>query len=122
MTEKQQELYHQTARRLSRVGIKDPTAQIIALAEEIENYRDQIQSMVRPETPHVVYSCVHTVPFWCSTEAKDDAKRRIAAELGAALLEHGLLEIKERDDRVIHPSTLLIGRVSVIKPKEGESE
>lgn len=42
MTEAQKELYTKTVRRLERIGAKDPTAQIIALAEEIEQYRRQV--------------------------------------------------------------------------------
>ena len=37
------ELYTQTVKRLARGGIKDPTSQIIALAEEIERYRAKIR-------------------------------------------------------------------------------
>ena len=43
MTDVQKALYTSTVRRLERIGAKDPTAQIIALAEEIEHYRDQIK-------------------------------------------------------------------------------
>jgi hypothetical protein len=39
------ELYKKTVTRLGRGGIKDPTAQIIALAEEIERYRDKIMNL-----------------------------------------------------------------------------
>lgn len=42
MTEAQKELYTKTVTRLARIGAKDPTAQIIALAEEIEQYRGQV--------------------------------------------------------------------------------
>lgn len=42
MTEAQKELYTKTVTRLARIGAKDPTAQIIALAEEIERYRGQV--------------------------------------------------------------------------------
>ena len=45
MTEAQKELYTKTVTRLARIGEKDPTAQIIALAEEIERYRDQIKRL-----------------------------------------------------------------------------
>lgn len=45
MTKEHQELYNQTVKRLARGGIKDPTAQIIALAEEIEHYRDKIYAL-----------------------------------------------------------------------------
>ncbi len=45
MTKEHQELYNQTVKRLARGGIKDPTAQIIALAEEIECYRAKIRGM-----------------------------------------------------------------------------
>jgi len=45
MTEKQKELYTATAKRLARMGANDPTAQVVALAEEIEHYRDKIQVM-----------------------------------------------------------------------------
>lgn len=41
------ELYKRTVERLGRCGIKDPTAQIIALAEEIEGYREHIRVMER---------------------------------------------------------------------------
>lgn len=47
-------LYEQTVKRLARTGIKDPTAQIIALAEEIERYRDKIRCLeekLRQEEP-----------------------------------------------------------------------
>lgn len=36
------DLYNRTAERLGRVGIKDPTSQITALAQEIEQYRAKI--------------------------------------------------------------------------------
>lgn len=39
------EIYTRTAARLGRVGIKDPTAQIIYLAEEIDRYRDTIHNL-----------------------------------------------------------------------------
>lgn len=45
MTKEQKSIYEQTVKRLARGGIKDPTAQIIALAEEIERYRDKIRWM-----------------------------------------------------------------------------
>ena len=38
-------LYKSTAKRLGRMGIKDPTAQVIALAKECEEYRAQIIQM-----------------------------------------------------------------------------
>lgn len=41
-TEAQLELYNQTVKRFSRIGIKSPMELIIALAEEIERYRDKI--------------------------------------------------------------------------------
>lgn len=37
------ELYNRTVRRLARTGVKDPTGQIIALAEEIERYRERLR-------------------------------------------------------------------------------
>ena len=39
------ELYKRTAERLGRVGIKDPTSQITALAQEIEQYMAKIRGM-----------------------------------------------------------------------------
>lgn len=53
MTKEQQELYTQTVKRLARAGVKDPTAQIIALAEEIERYRAKIRGLEErvAETP-----------------------------------------------------------------------
>ena len=39
------ELYNRTAERLGRVGIKDPTSQITALAQEIEQYRAKIRHL-----------------------------------------------------------------------------
>lgn len=45
MTKEQQKRYAQTVKRLARGGISDPTAQIIALAEEIERYRDKIYAL-----------------------------------------------------------------------------
>lgn len=44
-SDEQMELYDRTVARLKRVGIKDPTAQIIALAEEIERYRGKINAL-----------------------------------------------------------------------------
>lgn len=41
-------LYNQTVKRLARLGAKSHTAQIIALAEEIEYYREKIQRMEAP--------------------------------------------------------------------------
>lgn len=37
--------YTSTVARLARGGVKDPTAQIIALAEEIERYREKIRDL-----------------------------------------------------------------------------
>lgn len=45
LPEQKMELYKKTVTRLGRGGIKDPTAQIIALAEEIERYRDKIMNL-----------------------------------------------------------------------------
>lgn len=45
VTEEQQKLYNQTVARLARGGAKSSTSQIIALAEEIEHYREKIQRM-----------------------------------------------------------------------------
>lgn len=39
------DLYNKTVKRLAQMGINDPTAQIIALADEIERYRDKIQGL-----------------------------------------------------------------------------
>lgn len=39
------DLYSQTVKRLARGGINDPTSQIIALAEEIEGYREKIYAL-----------------------------------------------------------------------------
>lgn len=66
MTAEQQEIYTQTVKRLARGGIKDPTAQIIALAEEIERYRDKIyaleERLKEPETLAKA-SCTPIMPF-----------------------------------------------------------
>lgn len=45
MTDERMELYDRTIKRLARCGIKDPTSQIISLAEEIEHYRSKIHGM-----------------------------------------------------------------------------
>lgn len=45
MTEKQYLTYTRTVKRLARGGIEGPTEQIIALAEEIERYRDKIYAL-----------------------------------------------------------------------------
>ena len=50
MTKEQQEIYIQTVKRLARMGIKDPTAQIVALAEEIDRYRDKIRRLEERQT------------------------------------------------------------------------
>lgn len=42
-SDEQMELYDRTVARLKRGGVNDPTAQIIALAEENENYRKRLQ-------------------------------------------------------------------------------
>lgn len=39
------DLYDKTVKRLARGGIKDPTSQIVALAEEIERYREKIYGL-----------------------------------------------------------------------------
>lgn len=39
------ELYEKTTKRLARARVKDPTNQIIALAEEIERYRAKIKNL-----------------------------------------------------------------------------
>lgn len=45
MTTEQKEIYTKTAQRLARAGIKDPTGQIVYLAEEIERYRSKIHHL-----------------------------------------------------------------------------
>lgn len=45
LSEQEAELLKKTTARLARCGIKDPTAQIISLAEEIERYRDKIMGL-----------------------------------------------------------------------------
>jgi hypothetical protein len=45
MADERMELYDRTIKRLARCGAKDPTSQIISLAEEIERYRSKIRSM-----------------------------------------------------------------------------
>lgn len=45
MTEKQQELYIKTKKRLRRLGIENPADVIVSLAEEIEYYRKKIRTM-----------------------------------------------------------------------------
>ncbi len=46
MTQEQEKLYKKTVKRLSRGGIiNDPTAWILALAEEIERYREKILAL-----------------------------------------------------------------------------
>ena len=45
MTEKQQESYLKTKARLRRMGKENPADVIVALAEEIDLYRDKIRSM-----------------------------------------------------------------------------
>lgn len=45
MTEEQLDLYGKTVRRLARCGAHRPSEQIIALAEEIERYRDKIYGL-----------------------------------------------------------------------------
>lgn len=47
ISDEQQKLYNRTVRRLARAGIKEPSAQIIALAEEIEHYRARIDWLER---------------------------------------------------------------------------
>lgn len=42
-SDEQMELYDRTVARLKRGGVNDPTAQIIALAEENESYRKRLQ-------------------------------------------------------------------------------
>ncbi len=39
------DLYEKTVRRLERAGISNPLAQIIYLAEEIEQYREKIHGL-----------------------------------------------------------------------------
>lgn len=45
MTEKQQELYIKTKARLRRMGVENPADVIVALAEEIDRYREKIHTM-----------------------------------------------------------------------------
>ena len=45
MNPTQKEIYEKTVKRLARIGVKDPTAQIVALAEEIEQYRSKIEHL-----------------------------------------------------------------------------
>ena len=45
MNPTQKEIYEKTVKRLARKGIKDPTGQIIDLAEEIEQYRSKIEHL-----------------------------------------------------------------------------
>ena len=43
-------LYNETVKRLARGGINDPTSQIIALADEIEQYRETIRRLENQST------------------------------------------------------------------------
>ena len=48
------DLYEKTVKRLARAGVKDPTAQIIYLAEEIDRYRAKIsvlEKLLRGQPP-----------------------------------------------------------------------
>ena len=45
MTYENKVIYEKTVQRLARAGVKDPTAQIVFLAEEIERYRSKIRSL-----------------------------------------------------------------------------
>ena len=45
MNAKQAELYKNTKKRMRRLGLENPADVIIALAEEIDHYRDKIRSM-----------------------------------------------------------------------------
>ena len=45
MTEQQMELYKRTKERMRRLGIENPAEVIVALAEEVEYYRNKIHAM-----------------------------------------------------------------------------
>lgn len=45
--------YFKTVKRLQRIGIEDPTSQIIALAGEIKQYREKIEAMNKYIKEHV---------------------------------------------------------------------
>ena len=45
MTDQQMELYKRTKERMRRQGIENPADVIVALAEEIEYYRNKIRAM-----------------------------------------------------------------------------
>jgi len=45
ISKEQRDLYCSTVERLTRIGLKDPTRQIIALAEEIDQNRQTIQAL-----------------------------------------------------------------------------
>lgn len=80
MTPEEQRIYTQTVKRLGRRGIKDPTAQVIALAEEIDRYRNRIYWLEQRQTE------VPPAPIipWCTWFQKEWARIQQAA---AALKE-----------------------------------
>ena len=63
MTGERKELFDKTVKRLSRVGVNDPTAQIIYLAEEIEQYREKIRGLEE-------YIMQHTRPKWMADQCE----------------------------------------------------
>lgn len=46
MTKEQHDTYTKAVKRLARQDIKDPTAQIIALEQEIDYYRERIKELL----------------------------------------------------------------------------
>lgn len=62
------ELYNRTVERLRRGGRKDPTAQIVYLAEEIECYREKIRFLedeLRRKPPAQQDERIHSIPGGC---------------------------------------------------------
>ena len=70
-------LYEKTAARLAKAGAKDPTAMIVALAEEIEHYRAKI---------HGLETMLHGLP---PDDKNQDAQLTAALKLVAQEYEKG---------------------------------
>lgn len=99
MTPAQKEIYEKTVKRLARIGVKDPTAQIVALAEEIEQYRAKIRNLeeyIQQKLDGIQTVCCSRIVPGYSDEPEEITATRLAEDIGRALLDHGLTNIKRR--------------------------
>jgi hypothetical protein len=113
--------------RLTRRGYVDPTAQIVALAEEIENLRAKIRNMdrrtdlldrLKSKPPKLRLVCSVYTAVENAGPPESCIKREMAEEIGRSLLEYGLIDIKTRELAGVEgPVIEYIARVRSEEPK-----